>query len=98
MPWSASSGATKNAKTIASPTSPAAAAARTGTGLLEALLFGDDVLKGRPAQYREEPVVQPEEGEEAAGLLRDPRSDTADDERDREREEEDRQDELARAA
>jgi hypothetical protein len=71
MPWSASSGATKKARTIESPTSPAAAAASTGTGIFGAELFGDDVLKGRPAQYREDRVVQTEKREIAHRFGRD---------------------------
>src|SRR6476659_4981919 len=98
MPWSASSGATQNASTIASPTSAAESAASAGTETRETLLFGDDVLKGRPAQYREDRVVQTEKEEVAAGIGRDARSDAADDERNREREEEQRQDQLARSA
>src|SRR4029453_14009369 len=98
MPWSASSGATQKASTIATPTSPAANAASAGTETRETLLFGDDVLKGRPAQYREDGVVQPGDEQVGARVGRDARADAADDERDRERQEEERQDQLARAA
>src|SRR5918995_4999219 len=98
IPWAASSGAIQKASTIAAPTSAAESAASAGTETRETLLFGDDVLKGRPAQYREDRVVEPEKRQVAAGVGRDARADAADDERDRERQEEQRQDELARAA
>src|SRR5688500_11525122 len=98
IPWSASSGAIQNASTIATPTSAAESAASIGTETRETLLFGDDVLKGRPAQYREDGVVQPEKEEIAAGVGRHARTDAANDERDRERQEEQRQDQLARSA
>ena len=45
---------------------PPRAAASTGTALCGARLFGDDVLKGRPAQYREDRVVQREKRQVAA--------------------------------
>ena len=52
--------------------------------------------KDAQRQYREDRVVQAEEGEVAARVGRDARADAADDERDRERQEEQRQDQLAR--
>src|SRR5687768_265972 len=85
----------KNANTIARPTSAAESAASSGTETRKPLLFGDDVLKGRPAQYREDRVVQPEKQEVPTGVGRDAGADAADDERNRQRQEEEGQDQLA---
>src|SRR6185503_7152376 len=95
IPWSASSGATSKARTIESPTNPAATAASTGTEIFGAELFGDDVLKGRPAQYREDSVVQTEKRQVATWFGRDARADAAHDERNRKRQEEEREYQLA---
>src|SRR5262245_57896101 len=101
MPWSASSGATKNAKTTARPMSAAAMPASVGRLRRRAVTtlsrLGDDVLERRPRQYNEDRVVQREKREVALAVRRDRRPDPADHERDREREEEQRQEELARA-
>src|SRR5262245_35624303 len=93
MPWSASSGTTKKMRTRLRPTSPAASAASAGRRL-----FDDDVLKGRPREYREDPVVQGQEEQVVRALRRHARADAADHERDRQRQEQERQDQLARAA
>ena len=94
MPWSASSGATKNASTIAT---------RSGPRRLQRWPEGGSWGRGysettysKDAQHskREDRVVQPEKGEVAAGSGRDTRAHAADDERDRERQEEERQDQL----
>src|SRR5262245_40414517 len=102
MPWSASSGATKNAKSTASPMSAAAMPASVGRLRRRAVTtrsrLGDDVLERRPRQYNEDRVVQREKREVALADRRKRRAVAGDDERDREREEEQRQEELARAA
>ena len=60
-------------------------------------LLGDDVLEGRPREYREDSVVEGEEEEEAHRIGRYGGSHAADDERDREREHEERKQDLAGA-
>src|SRR5437763_15611598 len=61
-------------------------------------LFRDHVLKGSPAQDRKNEVVQGEKSEVATGSRSDARADATDDDRNRERQEEERQKELARPA
>src|SRR5829696_9129174 len=61
------------------------------------LLFDDDVLKGGPRQYRENPVVQAEEGQVASRVVGDGGADASDDDRNREREEQEREQHLTRA-
>src|SRR5262245_52309024 len=99
MPWSASSGATKKiiaTATAASATARKAIADREGFALLiERRSLGDDVLERRPGKYREDRVVEPEESEIRARLVRDARADAADDEGDRERQEEQWEQHLA---
>src|SRR5688500_9590126 len=90
MPWSASSGAQRSARAMPAPSRTRAARARAG-----AVLFGDDVLKGGPRQYREKGVVQREKCEVAARVLGDRRPDPADDDREREGQEEEWQEQLA---
>src|SRR2546423_1860683 len=92
-PWSASSGTTKKTRTTLAAMSAKALAASAGRRL-----FGDDVLKRRPAKDRKNGVVQGEKREVASGAGGDARADAADHDRDREREEEQRQDQLPRAA
>src|SRR5918999_1154626 len=89
-PWSASSGAQKSASATPPPSSSTASAAKRIP-----LLFDDDVLKGGPGKYREDGVVESEEAQVAARVVRDGRAHAADDDRDREREEEERQQQLA---
>src|SRR5438045_2442233 len=60
-------------------------------------LFGDDVLKRSPAKDRKNDVVEGKEREVVTGRS-DARADTADHYRDRERQEEERQEQLPRAA
>src|SRR4051812_19567527 len=89
-PWSASSGAQKRAS--ASPaTSSTEAAAASST----ARLFRNDILKARPGQNRKYGVVEREETEVAARVVHDRRAHPADDDRDHQREEEERQQELS---
>src|SRR5215210_7310669 len=85
---SASSGTQKKISEIAVANSTTASGGRT--------LFRDHVFKGRPADCRKERVVQPEKRQVARRLTDDARADAADDEGDRKREEEDRQQQLAR--
>src|SRR6266550_7564645 len=61
-------------------------------------LFGDDVLKGRPAKDRKNEVVQGEKREVASRARSDARPDAPDHDRDGERQEEQWEEELARAA
>src|SRR6187551_3051886 len=85
-------------RTMEMPTRAAARPASRATGTRGAWLFGDDVLKGRPAQYREHGVVKPEKGEVAARIVGHARADAAHDERDGEGQEQEGQDELAGTA
>src|SRR3990170_1170374 len=86
---------------MARPISPAASAARPGrlrnvegpSGLLR-----DDVLEGRPREYREHSVVQEQEEEVALALGRDRSTDPANDQRNRKREDEQWQEKLPRAS
>src|ERR1044072_1467601 len=90
-PWSASSGAQKSASARPATSSTAAAAAsRT------ARLFGNDILKARPRKNRKYQVVESEEAEVAPGGVDDSRAHPADDHGNDEREEEERQQKLAR--
>src|SRR5664279_1371147 len=59
-------------------------------------LFRDDVLECRPAQEREDGVIETEEAEIAARVADDARADAADHDRNGERQEEERQEEIAR--
>src|SRR5688572_11479638 len=100
MPWSASSGATMSASTSASPMAAAAIQAspcRLRSEERVRSLLRDDVLEGRPREYREDRVVQDEEQEEALAVRRHGRPHAADDKRDREWEHEKREEQLARA-
>src|SRR5919106_1231078 len=58
-------------------------------------LFRDHVLKGSPGQYRENGVVQREKAEIAGGIVGDRGSDTADEDGNRERQEEQWEEQLA---
>src|SRR5690242_4382941 len=97
-PWSASVGATKKTSASAVVTSANEAAASAGSEIraiwphcaLDGLL-GDDVLERRPADEREEGVVEREEAEIAPRAADDGRADAADHDRDGERQEEERQ-------
>src|SRR5207344_2537594 len=86
----------------ASPMSAAARAARAGRPRVEKAalsgLLGDDVLEGRPREYREDRVVQHEEEEESPAVRRDRGTNATDDERDRQGEDEEREQELSRAS
>src|SRR5687767_13632359 len=100
MPWSASSGATISARTSASPIAAAAIHASPGRLRNEEMLrslLRDDVLEGRPREYSEDCVVQDEEEQEAAAVRGHGGTHTAHDERNREREHEERQEQLARS-
>src|SRR4051795_8628598 len=77
----------------AAATRQAATAAGAATGLLR-----DDVFKGSPGNDRKNGVVEAQESEEAAGVVADAGADAAHERGDHEREEEQRQHELARPA
>src|SRR6188474_2485135 len=87
-PWSASSGAQKRAS-VRPATSSTEAAAASST----ARLFRNDILKARPGKDRKYQVVESEEAEVAARVVDHRRADTADHDRDDER-----QEKLPRAA
>src|SRR6266436_1358868 len=87
-PWSKSSGTTQ--KTSARPTANRAAASAASAGRR---LFSDDILKRSPAKCRKDRVVQREEGEVAAAAP-EARPHAGDDDRQCERQEEERQQEL----
>src|SRR2546423_8843926 len=104
-PWLASFGTTKNTSASAPVTSASEAPASAGSGIRylrpteeivagpgrrTAALLGDDVLERRPADEREERVVEPEEDEVAAGRGDDGGADAADQDRGRERQEKER--------
>src|SRR5688572_24220349 len=91
IPWSVSSGAQRSASANPAPSRARAARARAG-----AALFRDDVLKGGPGKYREKGVVQREKGKVAARIAAHGCADAADDHRKRERQEQERQEELTR--
>src|SRR5437763_15732117 len=107
-PWFASFGATKKTNASAVVTSTSEPAASAGRGMRRvrptagivaaAALLGDDILERRPADHREEQVVEREESEVAAGRgdggRSDARADGADDDRQGERQEEERQDQV----
>src|SRR5215208_7123017 len=84
---SASSGTQKKTSEIAVANRTTASGGST--------LFRDHVLKGGPADCRKEAVVQPEKRQVAAGVLDDARADAADDERNRERQKQDGEEQLA---
>src|SRR5713101_5195325 len=100
-PWSASSGTTTSASTSARPISAAVTVARPGRLRIAGHAFnaapslGDDVLEGRPREYREDRVVEREEQQVAVRFRGDRRAHSAHDKRDRQREQEERQQELA---
>src|SRR5918999_1408545 len=75
-PWSASSGAQKSASASPPPSSSTASEAKRIP-----LLFDNDVLKGGPGKYREDGVVEGQEAQVAARVVRDGRADAADDDR-----------------
>src|SRR5713226_8086510 len=77
----------------AAPTSAVVPTARAVSGL-----FRDHVLKGGPRNDRKDGVVEAEEAEIAAWIADDAGADTADHDRDRERQEEQGKDQLAGAA
>ena len=60
-------------------------------------LLDHHVLEGCPAEQREEQIVESEEAEVPARAVDDRRADAADDQRDRERQEKERQKQLPRA-
>src|SRR5215204_5855737 len=91
MPWSASSGAQKIASERPATRRAAAVSERKA-----APLFRNDVLKACPGKDRKDQVVESEEGQVPARVVRDSRADSADDERYRHRQEEQRQEELTR--
>src|SRR5947208_7091126 len=111
-PWLASLGTTKNTSASAPVASASETPASAGSGIRylrptaaivagpgrgTAALLGDDVLERRPADEREERVVEPEEREIAAGSIDDGGADAADQDRDRERQEQQRQEQLTGA-
>src|SRR5262245_64081890 len=63
--------------------------------LISRVSLRDDVLERRPRKYREDRVVEAQEGEVGPGVGRDARPDTADHERDREWQKEQREQHLA---
>src|SRR5438876_12033516 len=77
----------------AAPSSAVAPTARAVTGLLR-----DRVLKGGPRDDRKDGVVEAQEAKVAARASHHAGTDTADHDRNRERQEEQRQDQLAGAA
>src|SRR2546429_5500508 len=77
----------------AAVTSAVASKARATTWL-----FRNHVLKRSPGENRKNPVVEGEKAEVAAGIVDDARADAADDDGNREGQEEQRQQQLARAA
>src|SRR5438094_1833475 len=111
-PWLASLGTTKNTSASAPVTSASEAPASAGSGIRylrptaeivagpgrrTAALLGDDVLERGPADEREQRVIEPEEGEVAARSADDGGTDAADQDRDGERQEEQRQEQVPRA-
>src|SRR5436305_2565586 len=111
-PWLASLGTTKNTSASAPVTSASEAPASAGSGIrylrptaeivagpgrLTAALLRDDVLERGPAHEPEERVVEPEEGEVPARRVDDRGADAADQDRNCERQEEQGQEEVARA-
>src|SRR5215213_9789128 len=92
-PWSASSGAQKRASARpATSSTPAAAASST------ARLFRNDILKARPRKNRKYHVVESEEAEVTPGVVSHGCPDSADHDRDDQRQEEKRQQKLSRPA
>src|SRR3954469_14227246 len=88
-PWSASSGAQKSASTMPETSSTNAVPEKRTS-----LLFRNDILKACPGEDRKNEVVQAEKGQVTGGFVRHRRSDAADDDRDAERQEEQRQEQL----
>src|SRR5215208_1542780 len=89
MRWAGSSASSGTQKKISE-----IAVAKSTTASGGSTLFRDHVFKGGPADCRKEAVVQPEKREVAAGVVDNARTDAADDERDRERQEQDGQEQL----
>src|ERR671932_641164 len=89
-PWSASSGAQSRPSANPPPRRTTVATASRSR------LFRDHVLKAGPGKYGEDAVVQREEREVAARVAGDRRAGAADEHRERNREEEHREQQLAR--
>src|SRR4051812_23135482 len=101
-PWSASVGATKKTRARASVTSTSDDAASPGSDiryerLTPPSLLGDHILEGGPADEREDEVVEAEECEIASRRGDDARTDPSDHQWDREREEQERHQQVAGA-